>query len=262
MEHPWLLVFSIPFNFLWPLFHKINRAHQSLIRSRCLKFHDKRWITQIDLVRKPFSIINIPWPLPKSIGHILDSWGASVWSFVIIGGLQSQLWSGNHCQSSILHDLDLWTPKSTGHIIDSWGANVWSFIGGLQVIYGLETISQSPLSHDLDLLTTKWVVHILDSGGASVWSFMIVGELQSQLWSRTTLTCDLLTLKSIGHILDSGGASVWMFMIIGGAHRQLQSGNHFQSPMSHDLDPKINWHILDSWGASVLSFMNIGELQS
>ena len=45
---------------------------------------------------------------PKSIGHILDSWGASVWSFMIIGGLHSQLWSGNHFQTSIIHDLDLW----------------------------------------------------------------------------------------------------------------------------------------------------------
>ena len=38
---------------------------------------------------------------PKSIGHILDSWGASVWSFMIIGGLQSQLSSGNHFQTSV-----------------------------------------------------------------------------------------------------------------------------------------------------------------
>ena len=45
---------------------------------------------------------------PKSIGHILDSWGASVWSFMIIGGLHSQLWSGNHFQITMRHDLDLW----------------------------------------------------------------------------------------------------------------------------------------------------------
>ena len=49
------------------------------------------------------------WPsTPKSIGHILDSWGASAWSFMIIGGLQGQLWSGNYFQSSMPHDLDLW----------------------------------------------------------------------------------------------------------------------------------------------------------
>ena len=44
----------------------------------------------------------------KSIGHILDKWGASAWSFMIIGGLQGQLWSGNGFQSSMPHDLDLW----------------------------------------------------------------------------------------------------------------------------------------------------------
>ena len=39
-------------------------------------------------------------------------------------GLHSQLWSGNHFQTSIIHDLDLLTPKSIGHILDSWGASV------------------------------------------------------------------------------------------------------------------------------------------
>ena len=70
----------------------------------------------------------------KSIGRILDSWWVSVWSFMIIGWLQSQLSSGNHFQITMRHDLDLWTPKSIGHILDSWGASVWSFmiIGGLQ----------------------------------------------------------------------------------------------------------------------------------
>ena len=70
----------------------------------------------------------------KSIGRILDSWWVSVWSFMIIGWLQSQLSSGNHFQITMRHDLDLLTPKSIGHILDSWGASVWSFmiIGGLQ----------------------------------------------------------------------------------------------------------------------------------
>ena len=45
---------------------------------------------------------------PKSIGHILDSWWVSVWSFMIIGGLQSQLSSGNRFQITMRHDLDLW----------------------------------------------------------------------------------------------------------------------------------------------------------
>ena len=71
---------------------------------------------------------------PKSIGHILDSWGVSVWSFMIIGWLQSQLSSGNHFQITMRHDLDLWTSKSIGRILDSWWVSVWSFmiIGWLQ----------------------------------------------------------------------------------------------------------------------------------
>ena len=44
----------------------------------------------------------------KSIGRILDSWWVSVWSFMIIGWLQSQLSSGNHFQTTMRHDLDLW----------------------------------------------------------------------------------------------------------------------------------------------------------
>ena len=44
----------------------------------------------------------------KPIGHILDSWWASVWSFMTIGGLQGQLWYENHFQSPVPHDLDLW----------------------------------------------------------------------------------------------------------------------------------------------------------
>ena len=44
----------------------------------------------------------------KSIGRILDSWWVSVWSFMIIGWLQSQLSSGNHFQITMRHDLDLW----------------------------------------------------------------------------------------------------------------------------------------------------------
>ena len=90
---------------------------------------------------------------PKSIGHILDSWGASVWSFMIIGGLHSQLWSGNHFQTSIIYDLDLWTPKSIGHILDSWGASVWNFmiIGGLHSQLWSGNHFQTSLIHDLDL---------------------------------------------------------------------------------------------------------------
>ena len=82
----------------WPFDLKINRAHPWLMVSKCMKFHDHWLITESVIVRKPFSNNHAPWPwplTPKSIGHILDSWGASVWSFMIIGGLQSQLSSGN-----------------------------------------------------------------------------------------------------------------------------------------------------------------------
>ena len=44
----------------------------------------------------------------KSIGRILDSWWVSVWSFMIIGWLLSQLSSGNHFQITMRHDLGLW----------------------------------------------------------------------------------------------------------------------------------------------------------
>ena len=66
---------------------------------------------------EPFSIINahgLDLLTPKSTGHILDTWGASVWSVMIIGGLQSQLWPENPFQSSM--PLSLWTPKSIGYI--------------------------------------------------------------------------------------------------------------------------------------------------
>ena len=94
------------------------------------------------------------WPFdPKWIGHILDSWGASAWSFMIIGELQGQFWSGNHFQSSMPHDLDLLTPKSIGHILDSWGASAWRFmiIAGLQGQLWSGNRFQSSMPDDLDL---------------------------------------------------------------------------------------------------------------
>ena len=96
---------------LWPFDLKINRAHPWLMVSKCMKFHDHRLITESVIVRKPFSNNHAPWPWPltsKSIGRILDSWWVSVWSFMIIGWLQSQLSSGNHFQITMRHDLDLW----------------------------------------------------------------------------------------------------------------------------------------------------------
>ena len=96
---------------LWPFDLKINRAHPWLMGSKCMKFHDHWLITESVIVRKPFSNNHAPWPWPltsKSIGRILDSWWVSVWSFMIIGWLQSQLSSGNHFQITMRHDLDLW----------------------------------------------------------------------------------------------------------------------------------------------------------
>ena len=95
----------------WPFDLKINRAHPWLMVGKCMKFHVHWLITESVIVRKPFSNNHAPWPWPltsKSKGHILDSWGVSVWSFKIIGWLQSQLSSGNHFQITIRHDLDLW----------------------------------------------------------------------------------------------------------------------------------------------------------
>ena len=93
---------------LWPFDLGIYRAHPWLMGSKCMTFHGNRWITGSVIVWKPFSIINAPWTwslTSKSIGHILDSRGASVWSFMTIGGLQGQLWSGNHLQLTMRHDL-------------------------------------------------------------------------------------------------------------------------------------------------------------
>ena len=92
---------------------KIKWAHLWLIRSRCMKFiiigglQSQLWSGNRFQSLMPHDVDL--WPFaPKSIGHILDSWGASVWSFMIIGGLQDQLWSWNHFLSSLPYDLDLW----------------------------------------------------------------------------------------------------------------------------------------------------------
>ena len=89
----------------------------------------------------------------KSIGHILDSWWVSVWSFMIIGWLQSQLSSANHFQITMRHDLDLLTSKSIGRILDSWWVSVWSFmiIGWLQSQLSSGNHFQITMRHDLDL---------------------------------------------------------------------------------------------------------------
>ena len=75
---------------------KINRAHPWFFGSKCTKFHDHRLITEPVIVRKPFIIDHAPWSWPFTFWPqnqecILGSWGVSVWRFVIIDWLQSQL---------------------------------------------------------------------------------------------------------------------------------------------------------------------------
>ena len=91
---------------------------------------------------------------PKSIGHILDSWGVSVWSFMIIGWLQSQLSSGNHFQITMPHDLDLWPFDLKINRAHPWlMVSVWSFmiIGWLQSQLSSGNHFQITMRHDLDL---------------------------------------------------------------------------------------------------------------
>ena len=179
------------------------------------------------MVGKSFSIINAQWHLTsKSLGHILDSWGASVRSLMIIGGLQSRLWSRNRFQSSMPHDLDLWPFDAEINRAHSW------LVGSMRMKF-----------HDY-----RWITE----------SREIIFNHQCQM----TLTFNLLTPKLLGHILDPWGANVWSFMILGGLQGHLWSGNHFQSSMTLTFGPEINRAHPCSWGACVWSFMIIGWLQS
>ena len=49
---------------LWPFDLKINRANIWLMLSKCTKLHDHRMITELVIVRKPFSNNHAPWPWP------------------------------------------------------------------------------------------------------------------------------------------------------------------------------------------------------
>ena len=72
---------------LWPFDLKIYRAHPCLMGSLHVKFHDNRCTGKALMRRKPFSVIYALWPwhlTSKSIGHILDSWGVCMWSFMMI----------------------------------------------------------------------------------------------------------------------------------------------------------------------------------
>ena len=67
--------------------------------SMCLKFLDHRLNIGSVIVQKPFFQLAMPNDLdlltlasnPKVQMYILGTWGASVCSFMIIGGIQSQL---------------------------------------------------------------------------------------------------------------------------------------------------------------------------
>ena len=77
---------------------KIYRAHPCPMRFLHVKFHDDRCKGKTVMRRKPFSVIYALWPWPltsKSIGHILDSWGVCMWSFMMIGVKGKQLCAGN-----------------------------------------------------------------------------------------------------------------------------------------------------------------------
>ena len=112
---------------------------------------------------------------PKSIGHILDSWGVSVWSFMIIGWLQSQLSSGNHFQITMRHDLDLWPFDLKINRAHPW-----------------IMVSKCMKFHDHRLITESVIVRKPFSNNHAPWP-----------WP--------LTSKSIGRILDSWWVSVWKF---------------------------------------------------
>ena len=76
----------------WPFDPKIKSlwAHPGLIESLCVKFHAYRCKVGAFICLILFSVINALWPWPfdhlttKLIRNIIDSWGVSMWSFMII----------------------------------------------------------------------------------------------------------------------------------------------------------------------------------
>ena len=59
--------------------------------------------------------------IPKSIGHILNSWRVGVRGFMMIGVKEKRLCNiSNNCILTL--SFDLLTPKSIGHILNSWGS--------------------------------------------------------------------------------------------------------------------------------------------
>ena len=87
---------------LWPFDLKIYRAHPWLMGSLHVKFHDDRCKEKAVMRRKPFSVmyalivtLTLDLLTSKSIGHILDSWGVCMWSFMMIDAKGKQLCAGN-----------------------------------------------------------------------------------------------------------------------------------------------------------------------
>ena len=119
---------------LWP---EINRAHPQLMRSLDLKFHDYRWKGKEIMQRKWFLVIRALWPwllTSKSIEHILNSIGFSVWSFVMKGVKGKQL-----CVITIFSSqciISLW----------SWPVTFW-----LQNQYGTSS------THEESVCEVSWL---------------------------------------------------------------------------------------------------------
>ena len=95
---------------LWPFDPKIHGSYPRLMGSLCMKFHDDRCKRKAIMRHKPFSVISALWPsplTPKSIGHILNSWGVFNWSFMMIG--VKKVITQHKPFSAISHyDIDLW----------------------------------------------------------------------------------------------------------------------------------------------------------
>ena len=174
----------------------------------------------------------------KSIGHILASWGVCMWSFMMIGVKGKQLCAGNHFQSFMHCDLDLWTFD-----LKMYRAHP-CLMGSLHLKFhddrckGKAVMCRKPFSVIYVLWPWPFDLKIYRAHpclmGVCMWSFMMIGVKGKQLCAgnhfQSFMHCDLdlLTSKSIGHILASWGVCMWSFMMIGVKGKQLCAWNHFQ----------------------------------
>ena len=122
---------------------------------------------------------------PKSIGHILDSWGTSVWSLMIISRLQGQLLSRNHFQSSMPHDLDLWPFYPKINRAHPWlmGSKCMKFhdhrlITELVMVRKPFTINHAPWPWPFDFKINRAHLWLM---GVSVWSFIAISQKVSDI---------------------------------------------------------------------------------